>query len=86
MVFDPALILAYPNPSKNENIRFTEIETNTKVQIYSIGGTLIKTLGTGEHIWDLTNNSDKKVRSGVYIYYITNKGEVTYTGKMAIVR
>ena len=80
----------YPNPFTHQTIIEYSIPEDTKVwlYIYSMNGELITTLVNGEvqnggiHtvLWNGTNNRNKKMVSGTYIYeLITDRGVITRT-------
>jgi hypothetical protein len=86
-------IVVYPNPFKpklgHTAIRFEQLPENVTIRIYNIAGELIRreeNITTGLFSWDVTNQHNEKVATGVYIYIITdNKGGIK-KGKIAIIR
>ena len=87
-------VIVYPNPWKhNDNsgyITFKNLTTDTKIDIFSLSGELVRSLENtyGDDLveWNLDNLQGQKVASGVYIYLITNSSGAKSKGKLAIVR
>jgi len=89
----------YPNPFKpNSDLGHTDItfanlspSPEPVITIYTISGRLVKKLESDSNsrdrirIWDVTNNSGKKVASGIYIYILDNGTELK-KGKLVIIR
>ncbi len=83
----------YPNPFVSGAgamaITFANLLQNTKVQILSEHGKVIKTMNkidsNGDLDWDLTNDSGDTVGSGVYLYRISGTEHERF-GKIAVVR
>ncbi len=81
---------AYPREGDNE-INFTNFPLNSKgnISIYTKSGDLVFTkqigpfYGIDNFRWQLTNNSGKKVSSGIYFYVIT-MGDSEKKGKIAV--
>jgi hypothetical protein len=97
---DLDLIKVYPNPyygtHSNERIptekwvEFTHLPPNCTIRIFNLGGLLVRTLTraniterTSER-WDLQNESNLPVASGLYIYHIDIPGVGEKIGKMVI--
>ncbi|MCK5534927.1 T9SS type A sorting domain-containing protein [bacterium] len=88
-------VIVYPNPcilSKGHNqVIFSHLTEEVTIKIYNLKGKLITDESitdntSGMVAWDVTNNSEEKVGSGIYLYLITNlKGEKA-TGKIVIIR
>lgn len=88
----------YPNPFKPgsggdydaENITFSNLTEQTKIEIYNIAGELVATIDKNndqnEKQWNAANDAGKKLASGVYIFYISNDNGQKKTGKFAIVK
>ena len=84
----------YPNSYKSSaghtNIKFADLTSHTKVQIFNIIGELVyedeKDTPFGELVWDVKNSIGEPIASGVYIYMITNNNGQTKKGKLAIIR
>lgn len=86
---------SYPNPFNPETtISFSTIEPamNTEISIYNYRGQKIKTLineilSAGNHsvVWDGTDNYEKKVSSGVYLYKM-EAGNYLETKKMILMK
>jgi hypothetical protein len=86
---------AFPNPWRKDRhgaarpyVRFDHLTTNCVVRIFTTSGHLVRTLNaSGDGIdWDLTNESGKKVASGIYIYMIKDEAGQIARGKLAVVR
>jgi len=88
---------AYPVPFKpfegHQTIKFTQLVNNAVIRIYTVSGELVKEIvkpsdGIDEIEWNVTNNSNEKVVSGVYIYVITSQdpGIIPKKGKLVIIR
>lgn len=84
----------YPNPFNPETtIKFsTEKSSYVKLMIYSITGSLVKTLHSGNlpgstytFKWNGTDNFGRKVASGIYIYRLT-VGSQTTAKKMFMIK
>ena len=85
----------YPNPFNPETtISFTTTKSteNTEISIYNTKGQKVNTLvsellPTGEYsvIWNGTDETGKKVTSGIYYYKMTN-GEFTDMKKMILMK
>jgi flagellar hook assembly protein FlgD len=74
----------YPNPFNPETTIQFDIakESAVKLQIYNIRGQLVKTLvntrlNAGKHsiVWNATNENNKKVSSGVYLYRVSSDND-----------
>jgi len=95
MPFVTALYDNYPNPFNPETtISFstTEAELNTQITIYNLKGQKIKQLinevlpvGVHSVIWDGTDENNKKVSSGVYLYKMQT-GKFEKTKKMILMK
>jgi len=88
-----APIQVFPNPWRNDKnaghkIMFTGLPANATVKLFTISGHLVKSLGSSAGVaqWDLTNDSNDKVASGVYLYLITDNGGTKIHGKLAIIK
>ncbi|MFH1958452.1 MAG: MBL fold metallo-hydrolase [bacterium] len=92
---------AYPVPYKpsdgkdetgTDRISFANLGSKATIKIYTISGELVKTLhylySSGEMVqewYPVTNESNEKVASGLYIYYISNGVEEKH-GNLIIIR
>ncbi len=92
---------SYPNPfipfTKNGKSDFKILFTLSKkeridISIYNLKGQLIKNicntvLSAGKHtiVWNGTDNTDKKVKSGVYLYKVKN-GDKIFIKKFMLIR
>lgn len=83
-------IKCYPNPAiKGESITFEGIPSNSIIRIFNICGELVKEVRieqTTDWKWNLTNNSQEKVSSGIYIYTIMDNNKVIKKGKVGVIR
>ncbi|MFH1353632.1 MAG: Ig-like domain-containing protein, partial [bacterium] len=78
--------------SASDGISFANLGSKATIKIYTISGELVKTLhylySSGEMVqkWcPVTNESNEKVASGLYIYYISNGVEGKH-GNLIIIR
>ncbi len=86
-------ILCVPNPANSMvSISITQSDnTRTQAEIFSQQGARITTLSVPQYttensctfIWDLKNDKDQRVKSGIYLCRITT-GKQTYTGKIIV--
>lgn len=82
-----------PNPWRSDRhsavpITFQPLPANSRIKIFTISGHLVRELAaTGTSLsWDRTNDSGKKVASGIYLYVIDGDGLSAARGKLAIIR
>ncbi|MFC1898455.1 T9SS type A sorting domain-containing protein [Candidatus Cloacimonadota bacterium] len=94
IVAKTSLLDNYPNPFNPEtNIAFSVKEAGeVTLEVYNLRGQLVKTLvndvdEAGDHIvvWNGTDNTNKKVSSGVYFYKMKTKN-FTSTKKMILIK
>jgi len=83
--------IAYPNPSKRgQQVTFKHITAQTTIYIYNIAGELVRTLDKDDSLdylnWDLKNDWDEKVSSGVYICFMTNPDKQKKIIKVMVIR
>ncbi len=92
-------LVVYPNPFKSDrhtHITFGKsnepekaLTSQANIKIYSLAGELIREIeetdGDGQAVWDVTNNHQRKVGSGVYIYFITNNQGGSCKGKVVVI-
>ncbi|MDR2192199.1 MAG: T9SS type A sorting domain-containing protein [Endomicrobium sp.] len=85
-------VFAYPNPYKASRhgasgITFANTQAGDRIRIYTIAGEKVfdKTAGSADFKWELVNDYNYYIASGVYIYYIESQGK-TYKGKIAVER
>ncbi len=92
---DLSEVIVYPNPfnvSKGHTtITFKNLTTDDVViKIYKITGELVKTIkvqnAQGQLTWDVTNDAEKQLGSGAYIYLITNSAGQKAVGKIAVIK
>ena len=84
-------VIVYPNPVNVNDVAFVnfkDLTENSNIKIYTIAGDLVfeKNINTGSYQWNIQNNNDKNIKSGVYIYLITNDTGEKKIGKFAIIR
>ena len=85
-------VKAYPNPWRADRhmtpiITFTGLPADAQVKIFTVSGHWVKNLlvGGGTANWDLTNDSDDSVASGIYLYLITSGGDKK-TGQLTLIK
>jgi hypothetical protein len=90
---------AYPNPfvltnmKKDLSIRYyLEKNQNVKIDVFNIKGQKIKTItnsyqNSGYHMakWNMTDENDKKVASGIYLYKMS-AGAKTFISKLVVIK
>ncbi|MCK4665315.1 T9SS type A sorting domain-containing protein, partial [Candidatus Dependentiae bacterium] len=92
----PDKIIVSPNPYKpnhhpnfGENIIFSKLPPVCTIKIFTSNGTLIKTImhtdGTGTENWNLKNDGDNKIASGIYFFVVSSE-HGTKKGKIAIIK
>lgn len=93
-------ISVFPNPYLGANqlerdkynrfVRFTGLPNKCTIRIFSLSGVFIKKYvkdNTSQYLdWNLKNNDELPVSSGVYIAYIEIPGAGTKTMKIAVIR
>jgi len=85
-------VKAYPNPfrgDKHNQIIFDNLTANVRIRIYTLGGELVKEISEqvgDKAYWDVKNQNEGKVASGIYIYYITNPKGQEKKGKVVIIK
>ncbi|MCP4583347.1 MAG: T9SS type A sorting domain-containing protein [candidate division Zixibacteria bacterium] len=80
----------YPNPvyAKDENaqIKFLRVPADAEIFIYTASGDLVKEIIYNEtNSWDLRNESQRKVAAGIYFFHVQS-GELSGSGKFAVIR
>jgi len=79
-------LICYPNPSVGgEEITF-EVKENRVIKIFSLSGKLIKQITGAPWKWDLKNDDNREVASGIYIYVIIHNEKIETRGKLGIIR
>lgn len=82
----------YPNPWRADkhtgNVTFDQMPSMTTVKIFNLAGEFVKALDAdmGSVSWDLTNDSNEKVASGLYLYVLLTDDGQEFKGKLAILR
>jgi len=83
----PLTLTCYPNPSRGgEEITFKDIKDGSIIKIFSLSGELIKQINKYPWKWDLTNEDNRKVASGTYIYMVIRNNKIETRGKLSIIR
>jgi len=89
------VIFVFPNPfvpKKGHTIlTFANLPNEGTIKIYTIAGNLVWNHSFAHpeifYSWDLRNDDDKDIASGIYIYLVEDKsGDAVKKGKFAIVR
>lgn len=83
----------YPNPfvpsEGHTTITFTNLATSCTIKIFTVSGQLVKTIqendGDGQNVWNVENDSNEQLRSGIYLYVIRSSND-TKTGKLVVIR
>ena len=83
----------YPNPCNIKNncsaITFTRLTLKAAIYVYTLSGELVKRIDKNSNIdsigWDLKNNNNSTVASGLYIYLIKGEGS-SKKGKLVLIR
>jgi len=85
-------VLVYPNPVRvnkgDKEVFFENLTKDAIIRIYTISGELVWIKeGVSENtvLWNLKNEHNQSVASGVYIYIIHDKNEIV-KGKIAVIR
>ncbi|MEW6096023.1 MAG: T9SS type A sorting domain-containing protein [bacterium] len=84
-------VLVFPNPvwvnKGDKEVIFKNLSKDVVIRIYTISGELVSIKEGVEGIayWDLKNDYNQPVASGVYIYIIHDKNEIV-KGKIAVIR
>ncbi|MFQ5770033.1 MAG: FG-GAP-like repeat-containing protein, partial [bacterium] len=90
---DLSHVFAYPNPyrsnSRQDFVTIAGLTREATIKILDASGRFIRSLqetdGDGGVKWDLRDESQNLVPSGVYIFYVVGKGH-TAMGKLAVVK
>jgi len=81
--------------SDSRRIKFTHLPMTCTIRVFTLGGDLVKVLAHkddpkhpldngGTEGWDLLNDNDQLIASGVYVYHVqSDVGE--YTGKLVFI-
>lgn len=89
---DTEEITIYPNPFRPGEypvMTFEGLPENASIRIYNIVGELVRSeedIAIGFFEWDGTNDKERKVSGGVYIYLIKDDKGGTKKGKIAVIR
>jgi hypothetical protein len=90
-------ILVYPNPcylnKGQDEVKIANLPSpDSKVDIYTISGELVRNLDDETEIigstatWDLKNDDGENVARGVYLYVVSDKSDNKKMGKIAIIK
>ncbi len=87
-------VIVYPNPfmpgQGHTLITFENLTSSVRLRIYKINGELVYEKAAdntdGSITWDVTNDDNRKVASGLYIYFITGGAGEKISGKIVILR
>jgi len=86
-------VRVYPNPWRGNQhggkpITFDQMNGNSTVKIFTEDAHWVKTLQApnGSVMWDLTNDSGKKVASGLYLYSAADGSGSATQGKFSIIK
>lgn len=81
---------AYENSYDTPILKFTHLDREVTIRIFNLGGQLIKTLykndESNEMSWNLRNEANLKVASGMYIAHVEAKGVGSKVLKFAIIQ
>ena len=89
------MIFVFPNPFMPKQghtvLTFANLPDEGTIKIYTIVGNLVWNHQFAQpeilYSWDLRNDDDKDIASGIYIYLVKDKsGDVVKKGKFAVVR
>lgn len=96
-----AQVGVFPNPylavnrletsRTNRFVRFNHLPANTTVRIFNLAGTLVRTLNPEEQVdqymdWDLQNQNQLPVASGIYIAHVEMPGVGSKDLKLVVVQ
>jgi hypothetical protein len=84
---------AFPSPyrasSGQPGITFSGIGQNSTIRLYTVSGKLVREIrvsgGTGQYLWDVTNEDGEPVESGVYYYSVVSPSS-TKQGSLAVLK
>ncbi|MCK4234332.1 T9SS type A sorting domain-containing protein [candidate division WOR-3 bacterium] len=94
-VISSDMIFIFPNPFMPKQghavLTFANLPDEGTIRIYTIAGNLVWNHQFVQpeilYSWDLRNDDDKDITSGIYIYLVEDKsGDVLIKGKFAVVR
>ena len=79
----------YDNNLNNRRMKFTNLPAKCSITIYNLAGSFVTRIekndaNTSETTWDLNNDANVPVASGIYIYVVEAPGFGQKIGKMAI--
>lgn len=80
----------YENKQNVREIKFTYLPSECTIYIYTLAGTLVKTLnhndGSGSISWNLLSEWNQALAFGVYFYVVEDSHGNKYTGKFALIK
>ena len=85
-------VIAFPSPFKSSlhnKITFANLNGSVNIKIYNIAGELVwnvEGITTAFYEWNVVNNDDESVASGIYIYVITDDEGNKATQKFTIIK
>ncbi len=76
------------HPEDGNGIHFTNLPEGSSVLVFNALGDPVFTKNNlqGQFVWDVTNNSQKPLHTGVYFYVIKYKGKKLLSDKLIIIR
>ncbi|MDI6642364.1 MAG: T9SS type A sorting domain-containing protein, partial [Elusimicrobiota bacterium] len=85
-------VKVYPNPFRpsegHRQIVFSNLMIDNEIRIYNLAGEVVKNVsvtGSFEWPWDVRNDSNETIASGIYFFTVTGKDGSCY-GKIAIIK
>ena len=92
---DITLVSCKPNPFK-QDIEFSfrlNSESDISLEIYSISGSLVKTIIKGEYpegyysfTWQGDNDADNRIKPGIYFYRASTGNGTVFTDKLVLIK
>jgi ligand-binding sensor domain-containing protein len=86
---DLSLVRVHPNPfvlkERGDKLTFDRLPYQVRIKIYTPAGELVKEINSGDQ-WDGTNQADKLVASGIYLFYVFDQQGRSAVGKIALIR
>ncbi len=81
----------YETSYDDPRVRFTHLDKNFTIRIFNLAGQLVRTLDNNDYdnenaYWDLRNEADLKVASGMYIAYVEVPGVGSKIVKFAVLQ
>lgn len=74
-------VYVYPNPVRDndfiDGLRFANLPREAKIEIFTVSGRYIQSIketdGDGGVLWDMRDQSGKKIKPGIYMYHIQSE-------------